>query len=114
VEGGFPYMAHTFEELKKMTVAEMREIAAGLEHEALKGYTQLNKEHLLAALCKALNIDMFVHHEVVGIDKAGIKAEIRQLKKQRAEAIKSKNHDQLVQVRGRIQNLKKILRRAEL
>ncbi len=107
-------MAYTYEELKKKTVAEMREIAAGIEHEALKGHTQLNKEHLLAALCKALNIDMFVHHQVVGINKSGIKTEIRQLKMQRAEAIKSKNHDQLLQVRGRIRNLKKLLRRAEL
>jgi hypothetical protein len=107
-------MVYTFEELKKKTVAEMREIAAGIEHEALKGHTQLNKEHLLAALCKALNIDMFVHHQVVGINKSGIKTEIRQLKIQRAEAIKSKNHDQLLQVRGRIRNLKKLLRRAEL
>lgn len=107
-------MAYTFEELKKKTVAEMREIAAGTEHEALKGYTQLNKEHLLAALCKALNIDMFVHHQVVGIDKSSIKTEIRRLKKQRSEAIKSKDHDQLIQVRGRIRNLKKKLRRAEM
>ena len=107
-------MAYTFEDLKGKTVAEMREIAAGIEHEALKGYTQLNKEHLLAALCKALNIDMFVHHQVVGINKSGIKTEIRQLKKQRADAIKSKDQAQLLQVRGRIRNLKKLLRRAEL
>jgi len=107
-------MAYTFEDLKKKTVAEMREIAAGIEHEALKGHTQLNKEHLLAALCKALNIDMFVHHQVVGINKTALKAEIKQLKQKRAEAIKSKNYEQLLQVRGRIRNLKKTLRRAEL
>jgi len=46
-------MAHTYEELKKKKVAELREIAKGLEHEAVKGYTQLNKDHLLKALCKA-------------------------------------------------------------
>jgi hypothetical protein len=67
-------MAHTFPELKAKPLAELREIAAGIEHEAVKGYTQLNKDHLLAALCKALNIDMHVHHEVKGIDKAGTKA----------------------------------------
>jgi len=107
-------MAYTFEDLKKKTVAEMREIAAGIEHEALKGHTQLNKEHLLEALCKALGIDTFVHHHVEGIDKFKIKAEIKQLKKQREEAIKAKDHDRLVQVRGRIHNLKKTLRRAEV
>jgi hypothetical protein len=50
-------MAHTYDELKHKTVAELREIAAGLDHEAVQGYTQLNKEHLLVALCKALGID---------------------------------------------------------
>ena len=50
-------MAYTFDQLKGMTVAQLREIAAGIEHEAVKGYTQLNKEHLLTALCTALNID---------------------------------------------------------
>ena len=43
-------MAYTFDQLKGMTVAQLREIAAGIEHEAVKGYTQLNKEHLLTAL----------------------------------------------------------------
>ncbi len=35
---------HTYEELKKKTVAELREIAKDLKHEAIKGYSQLNKE----------------------------------------------------------------------
>ena len=43
-------MAHTYEELKTKTVAELREIAKGLDHEAVQGYTQLNKEHLPAAV----------------------------------------------------------------
>mgnify|MGYP003547273228 CR=1 FL=1 len=29
-------MTHTYEELKKKTVVELREIAAGIEHEACK------------------------------------------------------------------------------
>ncbi len=33
---------HTYEELKKKTVAELREIAKDLKHEAIKGYSQLN------------------------------------------------------------------------
>ena len=41
-------MAHTYEELKHKTVVELREIAKGLEHEAVKGYTQMNKDHVLA------------------------------------------------------------------
>ena len=39
-------MAYTYDELKHKTVAELRDIAVGIEHEALQGYTQLNKEHL--------------------------------------------------------------------
>jgi hypothetical protein len=105
-------MAHTFEELKKMTVAQMREIAAGMEHEALQGYTQLNKEHLLTALCTALNIEMHAHHEVIGIDKSKIKAQIKELKKKRAEAISAKSHIDLLKVRKKIRNLKKTLRKA--
>jgi len=42
------------EELNAKTAAELREIAAGLEHKAVKGYAQRNKAHLLAALGKAL------------------------------------------------------------
>jgi imidazoleglycerol phosphate dehydratase HisB len=105
-------MSHTFEELKKKNVAQLREIASGLEHEAVKGYTQLNKEHLLEAVCKALNIDMHVHHEVVGVDKRKIKSEIKALKKKRDEAIAAKNRDDLIGVRRKIRILKKTLRKA--
>ena len=105
-------MEHTFEDLKKKTVAELREIASGIEHEAVKGYTQLNKEHLLEAICTALNIDMHVHHEVVGLDKSAIKAKIRELKKKRDEALQAHDHAQLQTVRRRIHKLKRTLRKA--
>ena len=105
-------MEHTFEELKHKTVAELREIASGIEHEAVKGYTQLNKEHLLAAICTALNVDMHVHHEVVGIDKTAIKAKIKELKKKRDEAMEAHDHAQLRTVRLKIHRLKRTLRRA--
>jgi protein-arginine kinase activator protein McsA len=104
-------MAHTFEELKKKTVAELREIAAGMGDDAVQGYTQLNKEHLLEALCKALNIDMHVHHEVVGIDKGTIKSQIRELKRQRDDAIAAKKPEEIIRIRRKIRNLKKELRR---
>ena len=57
---------HTYEELRKKTVAELREIAKNLEHDAVKGYSQLNKEHLLPAVCQALGLDAYEHHHVVG------------------------------------------------
>src|SRR2546430_17231138 len=83
-------MAYTLPELKSKPLAELREIAAGIEHEAVKGYTQLNKDHLLAGLCKALNIDMHVHHEVKGVDKTAIKTKIGEWQKKRDGAYAAK------------------------
>ena len=105
-------MAHTFDELKHKKVAELREIAAELGEEVIQGAKQLNKEHLLEALCKALNIEMHVHHEVVGVDKAAIKSQIRASKKKRDEAIESKNPEEIIKARKKIRKLKKQLRRA--
>lgn len=105
-------MAHTYEELKKKDVTELREIAAGITHEAVQGYTQLNKEHLLAAICKALNIDMHQHHQVVGVNKTNVKAEIRELKKKRNDALSTHDHVQLKEVRRKIHQLKRQIRRA--
>jgi hypothetical protein len=80
---------YTFHELKEKNVHELREIAKGIEHEAVQGYTQLNKDHLLAALAKALNISTHEHHAVGGFDKAVVKARMRELKKKRAAAIEA-------------------------
>jgi DNA-binding IclR family transcriptional regulator len=107
-------MAYTFEDLKHKTVNELRDIAKEMDHEEVQGYTQLNKEHLLEAICKALHIDMHVHHEVVGIDKSSIKSQIKKLKKQRDEAISSKKPDELKHIRKKIRNLKKALRKAAI
>ncbi|HEV2837576.1 MAG TPA: Rho termination factor N-terminal domain-containing protein, partial [Pyrinomonadaceae bacterium] len=91
-------MPLTYEELKHKTLADLREIAKGIEHEAVQGYTQLNKEHLIVALAKALGIH-HTHHDVVGIDKSSIKARIRELKTQRASALEAHDHAQLKVVR---------------
>src|SRR5688500_6381187 len=104
-------MEYTFEQLKHMTVAELRDIAKGNEHEAVQGYTQLNKEHLLVALSKALGIK-HEHHDVVGIDKASIKARIRQLKTQRESALAAHDHAQLKVVRRSIHRLKRRIHKA--
>jgi hypothetical protein len=103
-------MAHTYDELSKMTVAQLREIAAGLDHEAVQGATQMNKEHLLPALCKALGIEAHAHHHVEGLDKPAIKAKIRQLKSQRGDAIKAGDHARLRRVRRRVHRLKRRIR----
>ena len=105
-------MEYTFKELKGKTVAELREIAKGIEHEAVKGYTQMNKDHLLKAICTALNIDMHEHHVAQLPEKTRLKQKIRALKKERDQAIQAHDYDKLKQIRKRIKNLKKKLRRA--
>jgi hypothetical protein len=104
-------MEYTFEQLKHKTVAELREIAKGNEHEALQGYTQLNKEHLLVALSKALGIQ-HEHHDVVGVDKASIKARIREMKKKRDEALSTHDRAQLKIARRTIHRLKRRINKA--
>ncbi len=105
-------MAHSHEELKKMTVAEMRKVAEGIEHEALHGYTTMHKEQLLPALCAALGIEAHVHHVAARADKTRIKAQIRELKAQRDAAIAAHDRKPLARIRHRIHNLKRMLRRA--
>ncbi len=104
-------MAFTFEELKHKTVAELREIAKGIEHDVVQGYTQLNKEHLLVAIARALGIQ-HEHHAVVGVDKGAIKARIRDLKSKRAVALESHNHAELKSLRRNIHRLKRQIRKA--
>ena len=101
----------TFEQLRHKTLAELREMAKGIEHEAVQGYSQLNKEHLLVALSKALGIQ-HEHHSVVGIDKSSIKARIRELKTQRAAAIEAHDNAQLKMVRRTIHRLKRRIHKA--
>jgi hypothetical protein len=105
-------MAHTYDELRKMTVAQLRDIAKDLDHEAVKGYTQLNKEHLLPAVCKALGVEVHAHHDVVGLDKAGVKQRLRELKKQRDAALEAQDHAQLKTLRRTMHRLKRRIRAA--
>jgi Rho termination factor, N-terminal domain len=101
----------TYEQLKHKTVAELREMAKGIEHEAVQGYTQMNKDHLLVALSKALGIQ-HEHHAVVGVDKSSIKARIRELKTQRQAALTAHDHAQLKVVRRTIHRLKRRIHKA--
>ena len=107
-------MEYTYDQLKKMTVAELREIAAGIQHEAVQGYTQLNKEHLLTALSTALNIDTHTRRKIkaAGIDKAGIKSQMKSLKVQRDAALEAHDHARLKTVRRQLHSMRRSLRRA--
>jgi len=104
-------MAYTYEELRHKTLAELRDIAKDMQHDAVQGYTQMNKEHLVGALATALGIQ-HTHHDVVGIDKSSIKARVRQLKTQRAAALEAHDHAQLKVVRRTIHRLKRRIHKA--
>jgi hypothetical protein len=104
-------VAYTYHELKVKTVQELRDIAKTVEqHDAVQGYSQMNKDHLLPALCKALGIDTHEHHAVVGIDKPAIKAKMRDLKEKRAAALQSGDSDLLKSVRRQIHRLNRQIR----
>ncbi len=104
-------MDYSFEQLKKMTVAQLREIAKGLESEEVKGYTQLNKEHLLMALCRALKIDIHPHKKSAAASKGKVKKIIRALKKKRDEALKIKDYQKYRFVLDHLRVLKRRSRR---
>ena len=104
-------MAYTHHELKEKTIQELRDIAKGLEdQDAVQGYSQMNKEHLLPALCKALGVAIHEHHDVVGIDKPAIRAEMRELRKKRDAALGAHDHDALKIVRRQLHRLNRQIR----
>jgi hypothetical protein len=78
----------------------------------VQGYTQLNKEHLIPAICKALNIEMHEHHQVVGLNKAEIKAKIKELKAKRDAALAAHDHAQLKHIRRQIHRVKRTIHKA--
>ena len=104
-------MALTYHELKGKNIGELREIAKGIEHEAVQGYTQLNKDHLLVALAKALNLSTHEHHAVGNFDKAGIKAKMRSLKNDLGGALEAGDQAKVKALRRRIHALNHEIRR---
>lgn len=104
-------MAHSYEELKGKTIAELREIAKDLSDEAVQGASQMNKEHLLPALCRALGIDMHEHYAVVGIDKSALKLKIKMLKSERDAALQARDYGKLKNVRRQIHRINRDIRR---
>jgi hypothetical protein len=103
-------MAYSFHELKLKTVQELREIAKDVQHEAVQGFSQMNKDHLLPALCKALGIDTHEHQAVVGIDKGAVKAKMRELHTKRDAAVEAHDHALLKSLRRQIHGLNRQIR----
>jgi hypothetical protein len=106
--------SYSFVDLKHKTVAELREVAKGIDHEAVKGSTQMNKEHLLVAICKALNIDTRQHHVASGVDKTALKKKIVAFKSKGGEVLKAGDHKKLKIYRRKIHRLKHALRKAAI
>ncbi len=104
-------MAYTYEELSKMTSAQLKDLAHQQGSEELKGVATLHKEKILPLLCKVLGVEV-PHHHVEGIDKGNIKKQIRELKKKRDEILaEKKEKEELKKVREQIHGLKRELRR---
>ena len=103
-------MAYSFHELKLKTIQELREIAKDVEHDAVQGFSQMSKDHLLPALCKALGIDTHEHLTVVGIDKPAIKAKMRELHAKRDAALEAHDRQLLKSVRRQIHGLNRQIR----
>jgi len=97
-----------------MNKTDLVAIAKKLDHDAVKGYTQMNKDHLIEAICQALNIPAHEHHDVVGIDKTTIKQKIHQLKKDRDTALAARESEKFKAARKEIKLLKHQLRKATI
>lgn len=98
--------SYTYEQLKGMTVVQLRDIAKGIQSPALEGYSTMHKEQLLPPLCKALNIH--THHAAQGAEKTRLKMQISKLKAQRDA---TKDPKQLALTRRAIHAMKRQLRR---
>jgi hypothetical protein len=104
-------VAYSYHDLHAKTIEELREIAKGVPNQdAVQGYSQMNKQHLLPALCKALGIDTKDHHAVVGIDKPAIKAKMRELKNTRAAALEAHDRELLKSIRRQRHSLNRQIR----
>ncbi len=101
--------------LEKLTVKELRELAAEFPHE--KAVHDMKKEELVAFIKEAKGIkdEAPVHkskHKVkIKLTKPQVKAKIRELKIQRWQAIEERDDKKAVTLRLQISRLKKISRR---
>ena len=100
--------SYTYEQLKEMTVARLREISKGIESDALQGYSTMHKEQLIPQLCKVMGIH--THHAAAGAEKTRIKGIIHKLKARRDEASKARDDAKLAVLRRQIHILKHKLR----
>ena len=100
------------QQLREVAQGIQREGPEGAPSEALQGFLTMHKDHLLPALCKALNIDAHAHHVAALANKTKVKVAIRDLKKQRDAALTAHDGKKLREIRPLIHALKRKLRKA--
>jgi ribonuclease D len=106
---------HEEQHLEKLTVKELREVAAQYPHE--KAIHDMKKDELLAFIKQAKGIkdDPRAHkHKPKGkikMTKPELKAKIRALKVLKGEALESSEAQKAIMLRHQISRLKKISRR---
>ena len=104
-------MAYTYHDLKGKTIQELRDIAKGVENQdAVQGYSQMNKDHLLPALCTALGIDAHIHHAAHGEAKTAARARMKELRALRQQALDAHDHPALHAIRREYHHLNHSLR----
>ena len=106
---------HDEKHLDKLTIKELREIAAEIPHE--KAVHEMKKEELVAFIKEARGIKDETplkkkkHIGRIKMTKAELKAKIRELKALRLQALESKENEKSSRLRHQISQLKKISRR---
>ena len=106
---------HDEKHLEKLTILELREIAAEIPHE--KAVHEMKKEELVAFIKEARGIKDEPHVKKkkhvgkIKMTKSELKAKIRELKVLRWQALESKESKKAVLLRHKISELKKISRR---
>ncbi len=106
---------HDEKHLEKLTVKELREIAAEIPHE--KAVHEMKKDELVAFIKEARGIKdekpvkKKKHIGKIKMTKGELKAKIRELKVLRWQALESSENKKAVLLRHQISHLKKISRR---
>jgi hypothetical protein len=106
---------HEEKHLEKLTIKELREIAAEIPHE--KAIHDMKKEELVAFIKEARGIKDEApvkkkkHIGKIKMTKPELKAKIRELKALRLQSLESKQSDKATWLRRQISQLKKKSRR---
>jgi len=106
---------HDEKHLEKMTIIELREIAAEIPHE--KAVHEMKKEELVAFIKEARGIKdekpikKKKHVGKIKMTKPELKAKIRELKALRLQVMESEESEKALRLRHKISQLKKKSRR---